>query len=170
MQYGFDNLGDIKSYLGLEDEKDLDYDVVLIDIDSIKGFDSYYMREASINYFVTSFDLFSLKKGLEILSGATYDINLKKVLFTKTMSKEEDEYLNFLSQDYNIIWDEQKIYFPFEMGDQSVIMESQRVSKIKFKSLSSQYKDSLLYIVEEILADISPSELRRIMKSIEKGV
>jgi hypothetical protein len=77
--------------------------------------------------------------------------------------------LNFISRDYHIVWDEDKIYFPFELGDQSVIIEGQRVAKIKFKYLSGQYKDSLLFIVEEILGNISAGELRRVMRNIEKG-
>lgn len=168
LQYGFSDIDEIRSFLGLEENEQLEYDIALIDIDSDKSFEKYDMKEAKLNYFVTSFDLFSLKKGLEIISGINYKVLFKKILFTKTMSKEEDEYLNFLSQDLPIIWDEEKIFFPFEMGDQSVIIEGQRTSKIKFRNLSSSYKDSLLFIVEETLG-ANPSELRRIMKNIDKN-
>ena len=160
---------EIEQYLGLQENEQLEYDVALIDIDSIKEFKSFEMEIARINYFVTSYDLFSLKKGLEILAGVRDNLYLKKILFTKTMSQEEDDYLNFLSQNMPIVWNEEKIYFPFEMGDQSVIIENQRVSKIKFKNLSSSYKDGLLYITEEITKDVSSSELKRVMKNLEKN-
>ena len=126
------------------------------------------MKDVRLNYFVTSFDLFSLKKGLEIISSIEHEIGLKRILFTKTMSKDEDEYLDFLSQDLPINWDKNRIYFPFEMGDQSVIIEGQRVSKILFRNLSNNYKDGLLCIVYDVIPDVSSGELRRVMKAVEK--
>lgn len=122
------------------------------------------------NYFVTSFDAYSLKKGLESFYELKKTINPTKVLFSKTMDKAEDDYLNFLSLGYKVIWNEQRLYFPFENGDLSVIHENQRVAKIKFKRLSVQYKDGLNYIAEEILEEVSSGEIRRAIKLIEKGV
>lgn len=167
---GFSNIEDIKRYLGYSEEQDLDYDIVLIDTDSIEGFSIFKLEESFKNYFVTSFDAYSLKKGLEILSGLKSVISLTKVLFTEEMLKEEDDYLNFLSLGYKIIWNEYRIYFPIENGDLSVIYENQRVAKIKFKKLSIQYKDGLAYMSEEILGDVSEMTIRRAIKLIEKGV
>ena len=166
---GFPNIEDIKRYLGYSEEQDLDYDIVLIDTDSIEGFSIFKLEESFKNYFVTSFDAYSLKKGLEILSELKTVVSLTKVLFAE-MLKEEDDYLNFLSLGYKIIWNEYRIYFPIENGDLSVIYENQRVAKIKFKKLSIQYKDGLAYMSEEILGDVSEMTIRRAIKLIEKGV
>ncbi len=122
------------------------------------------------NYFVTSFDNYSLKKGLEVLHRLKDIVSLTKILFSKEMLKEEDDYLNFLSLGYKVIWNEYKIYFPIENGDLNVIYENQRVAKIKFRKLSIQYKDGLAYIAEEILEDVSESNIRKAIKLIEKGV
>ncbi len=167
---GFQDFEEIKYYLGLSETDELEYDIALIDIDCSRVFENFDMKDADINYFVTSFDLYSLKKGLEILSGLKNTIHMVKVLYSKTMEQEEDDYLNFLSSEYSISWDEIKIYFPFELGDQSVIIECQRVEKIKFKNLSNQYKESLLFMVEQILENVSIGELKRVMRNIEKGV
>ena len=43
------------------------YDVVLIDIDDNSCFTRFDMMKASKNYFVTGFDSYSLKKGLEMM-------------------------------------------------------------------------------------------------------
>ena len=86
------------------------------------------------------------------------------------MLKEEDDYLNFLSLGHKVIWNEYRIYFPIENGDLNVIYENQRVAKIKFKKLSVQYKDGLAYLAEEILSDVSESNIRKAIKIIEKGV
>lgn len=167
---GFDDIEKMIGYLGVPREEELEYDVALIDTDSIKTLNNFGVLNAEKKYFVTSFDLYSLKKGLEVLSGIETPINITKVLFSKEMSEEENDYLDFLSTGYKIIWDESRIYFPFEMGDQSIIIENQRVSKIKFKNLSSGYKESLGIIAEEILEGVKNSEIKRIVKTIEKGV
>lgn len=166
---GFKNFDEMEQYLGLGETEGLEYDIALIDTDSSNVFNTFGMQDAYINYFVTSFDLFSLKKGLEILSGLQEEIKMIKVLFSKYMTNEEDEYLNYLSREYRIVWDDVKIYYPFEIGDQSAIIENQRVAKIKFRNLSNQYKESLLFMVEQIVDNVSLNELKKIMKNIEKG-
>ena len=166
---GFSDFDDIKKYLGLNNEQELDYDVILIDTDNSEGFEKYELQKAQKNYFVTSFDNYSLKKGLEILSRIQDVLSLTKVLFSRDIIKEEDDYLNFLSLGYKIVWNEYRIYFPIENGDLSVIYENQRVSKIKFKKLSVPFKDGLVYLTDEILGDVSETNVRKAVKSIEKS-
>ena len=167
---GFTNIDDIKKYLGVSQEQEMEYDVILVDTDNMEGFRNFNLSEAQKNYFVTSFDNYSLKKGLEILSELQEVVTLTKILYSKEMLKEEDDYLNFLALGYKVVWNEYRIYFPIENGDLSVIYENQRVAKIKFRKLSIQYKDSLAYLSEEILGDISEANIRRAIKFIEKGV
>lgn len=167
---GFSNMEDIKRYLGLTEGQDLEYDFVFIDTDNPKGFENYSLEEAQRNYFVTSFDAYSLKKGLEVFVGLNRVISLTKVLFSRTMDKEEDDYLNFLSLGYKVAWNEQRLYFPFENGDLSVIHENQKVAKVKFKRLSVAYKDGLGYLADEILGNENSSATRRAIKIIERGV
>lgn len=167
---GFSSLEDIKNYLGLAENQEMEYDIALIDTDKIEGFRNFELETATKNYFVTSFDNYSLKKGLEVLSGLQNVINLTKVLFSKEMSKEEDDYLNFLSLGYKAVWNEYRIYFPIENGDLNVIYENQRLAKIRLKKLSIQYKDGLVYLAEEILGDVSETNVRKAVKIIERGV
>ncbi len=165
---GFHNEEDVKRYLGVEDLSS-EYDIILVDTDNSEGFQGFYLEGAQKNYFVTSFDVYSLRRGLEALTDLSSAISLTKVLFSKEMLKEEDDYLNYLSLGYKIIWDDYRIYFPVENGDQSVIYENQRVSKIRFRKLSVQYKDGLEYMAEEILGDTGGSKVRKAIKTIEKG-
>ncbi len=58
---GFKNFDEMEQYLGLEETEGLEYDVALIDTDSSNVFSTFGMQDAYINYFITSFDLFSLK-------------------------------------------------------------------------------------------------------------
>ena len=167
---GFDNFNDIKQYLGYPIHAELLYDIALLDIDQSECVTSFNITDEDTNFFVTGFDLFSLKRGLEILSGLTQILHLTKVLFSKEMSKEEDDYLNYLSLGYKIVWDEERVYFPFEVGDQTVIAENQRVSKIKFRKLSEQYKESLIYITQQILGEEEYAKMKKVFKQLEKDV
>ena len=166
---GFNNLQQIQEYLGTEDKK-IDYDIILIDIDSTESIEIYDMKESNKNYFVTSFDLYSLKKGIEIIDGLNETIQLKKVLFSKYATEEEDDYLNFLSLGHKVIWESERIYFPLELGDQSTIIENQMLSKIQIRKLTNQYKKSLLYMAEEIVKPEERGKIRKVFRQLEKEV
>lgn len=165
---GFKKIEEIKNYSGITGE--LPYDILLVDTDTEERIEEFHLEMADINYFVTSFDMYSLKRGIEILSGLKVPINLTKILFAREILKEDNDYLNFLSVSYKVNWNEERIYFPIENGDLSVIAENQRVQKIKFKKLSVQYKDSLSFISQQILNQNSDSQIRKVIKMIERGV
>ena len=167
---GFKSEDEIKDYLGLTQKEKLPYDIMLMDVDDSEMVEKFNLVNDSKNYFVTAFDLYSLKRGLEVLSNLKTPMELTKILFTKEILKEDDDYLNFLSLGYKVMWNEYRIYFPIENGDGAVLAENQRVAKIKFKKLSTQYKDGLVYIVGEILNDTSENQIRRAVKIIERGV
>ncbi len=167
---GFDSEDGIKGYLGLEDNEELSYDFVLIDIDSSECFNNFSMEKADKNYFVTSLSLYSLKRGLEILAGLNERINMTKVIFSKYNSVEENEYIDFLSEPYNIEWNKDRIAFPLEQGDESAIIENERSAKIKLKNLTQQYKDSIAIIVSQVNGAQDFYEIKKIIKKLEKGV
>lgn len=167
---GFQNYSSIKDYLGMPQHAVFEYDYIFLDIDSPEALENFDVKNATQNYFVTGFDLYSLKRGLEILSGIMEPMPLVKILFSKNITEEEDEYLNYLSLGYKIIWGEERIYFPFEQGDQTVIMENQRVAKVKLKKLTQLYKESLLYLTEKMIDPRENNELKKAFKQVEKGV
>lgn len=167
---GFNSMQGMREYLGVDENVELNYDYVLIDVDSPEAFNKFSMEDAFINYFVTSFDLYSLKRGLEVLSSLTEPVKMTKVLFSRNMSNDENEYLDFLALNYKVEWEQDRIYFPLEQGDQSAIIENQRTAKIKMKNLSTQYRENLLVMVSGITGVSNFSELKRILRNIEKGV
>jgi hypothetical protein len=168
---GLYNYSSIKSYLGLPEHAVLTYDYIFIDVDSIEGMRNFNISETNKKYFVTGLDSYSLKRGLEILAGMGETLELKKVLFSKNISYEEEEYFNYLALGTKVKWDDETIYFPLEQGDQGVIIENQMVQKIKFKKLTELYKESLLYIANELVEDKADvMNLKRAFKQLEKGV
>lgn len=168
---GFYDYYSIKSYLGISEHANLDYDYIFIDIDSYECLESFNIQMADKNYFVTGLDVYTLRRGLEILSGLQERLDLTKILFAKNLSYDEEEYFNFLSLGAKVNWSEETIYFPFEQGDAGVIIQNQMVQKIKFKKLTELYKGSLMYIASELLeSQQEQNELRKVFKQLEKGV
>lgn len=167
---GFENFEEIKDYLGLPRMVEFSYDIALVDADSTSIVKNFKVETFDKIFFATSFDMYSIKRGLESISGIDTPINVTKILFSKENLKEEDDYLNFVSSGSKIIWNEEIITLPFELGDQTVIYTNQRVSKIKFRKLTNQYKEGLMYTAIKIEDDVDENLLRKAFKKIERGV
>ena len=159
---GFDSLQEIKNY----NQTELEYDIIFIDVDNREAFENYEMHISDKNYFVTAVDNYSLKKGLEIIGKSEEKNLMTKVLFSRHMEKEEDEYLNFLSFYYSVRWGKEKIYFPFEVGDNSVIIENQRSARISFKELSPEYKEGMIELISQIAPEIRMGDVKKMLKNI----
>lgn len=160
---GFENFQDIINYSGVTE---LEYDIALIDIDNSTAFEEFEATSFEANYFITAFDNYSLKKGLEIIGNRDKKMLITKILFSRHMEKDEDEYLNFLSFYYSVEWKKEKIYFPLEVGDNSVIIENQRNARISYKELSEEYKDGLLQIVLQVAPELKLGNILKIFKNV----
>lgn len=160
---GFRDLEALDLYL---DNIENNYDILLIDVDSYEKFDDFGLSSSEKIYFVTAFDSFSLKKGIEIIGTMRKKVYMKKILFETEITKENDQYLNLLSLTYPIEWEKDKIYFPYEQGDLSAIIENQRATKISLKNLTEQYRESLFMLAKEIEPGIKLGEIKRIFKNI----
>lgn len=167
---GLKSLEEIKRYIGIPETNELPYDMVLIDVDTMGGVASYRIQECDKIYFITCFDLYSIKKGIESISAIQQPVHATKVLFSRNSTKEENEYLNYLSSKSNIKWNEEIVYLPFELGDQTVIYKNQRLAKIRLKELSTQYKEGLMYMVTQILEEENYQIIRKVFKKVERGV
>lgn len=164
---GFQGYEDMSDYLGIDNIQD-NYDIALLDIDIGKNFDGFEIYNSDKLYFVTSFDLYSLKRGVEALSGLNENVHIKKIIFSKAATTEENDYLNFLSADCNVTWDNDIIYFPLDRGDASEMIENQITSKIKFKNFSDDFMQAFNRLVGEI-TQADYNELRKIYKVLEKN-
>ena len=165
---GFTNYNDIKTYLGMPQSAAFTYDYMLIDIDNsdlLNNFDDY---SSKTNYFVTSFDLYALKRGVEVLKRLSLPVEIMKVYFSNLMSQSEDDYFNYIATGCRVKWNQDKIYFPLLNEDLDVIKENQRLSKIRFKGLSNEYKTSLMEWTQDICGD--SNGVKKACRQIERGV
>lgn len=163
---GFNDYDSIKYYMGIPSHAVFDYDYILIDVDSPEAFQEFGLKTATKNYFITGCDPYSLKRGLEILSGVDEPIPLKQVVFSMKNSNAEEKYLDYVFLGSKVIWNSEKIYFPFEKGDQTTIIENQRVAKIKFKKLTRNYKDGLMYVAQDLIDPSEAGDLGRAFRQL----
>ena len=161
---------EINNTIELVDLLKMEYDEELAlemikDIKKIeKDLEKFEIEGNDKNYFVTSFDLFSLKKGMDIFKNINIPMNLTKIEFTYETSKEDEEYLNYISLEYKINWNSYALYFQILGEDNKVFEENQRLEKIRFRRLSINYKDSLAYVIQDICKNENMSKIKRTMK------
>ena len=136
---GFTNYNDIKTYLGMPQSAAFTYDYMLIDIDNSDLLNNFDVYSSKKNYFVTSFDLYALKKGVEVLKRLSLPVEIMKVYFSNLMSQSEDDYFNYIATGCRVKWNQDKIYFPLLNEDLDVIKENQRLSKIRFKGMNIKH-------------------------------
>lgn len=163
---GFESIPKLKQYLGLEDNEQLEYDYMIVDTDSFEGVSNFSLQGADRLYFVTSFDAYSLKKGIEILSQFGIPTHITRIFYSEEMLREEEEYFDFLALGIKAIWNEEKLYFLLENGDLPAIMENQRISKIKISNLSNEYKDNIAFLVNQIDKEIGEKKIKSMIKEL----
>ena len=159
---GFKDIDELEEYIG--ENLESKYDILLIDIDRKDMIENYELNLDESHYFVTGFDMYSLKRGMAIFQGLNESINLTKILFIYEKSKEGEEYLNYISMGYNLMWNEYTMYCNINYGDNQIMEENQRLEKIQFKRLSSDYKDFLAYVVHDIMKNENIGKIKKIIR------
>ena len=163
---GFDSIDNLKQYIGLEENEKLEYDYLIVDTDNFAGVANFGLQGADKVYFVTSFDMYSLKKGIEILSQLGVPTRITRIFYSKYLLREEEEYFEYLSLGTKAIWNEEKVYFILENGDLQTIMENQRISKIKLRNLSNEYKKNIEFLANDIDQEIGGRKIKSIIKEL----
>lgn len=165
---GFETYQEIERYIGQTENKKMSYDYALVNIDTIEGFERFHDQETIKDFFVTSFDMYSIRKGLEAISKIQQPIELSKILFSSKLTQEDVYYLEYLALGYKIKWNEEIINFPYETNDLEVMMENEKANKVGMKNLTPAYRENLEYLITNIMPDIDLANLKRVMKNIEK--
>lgn len=164
---GFENIKQVKLYLGLEENDAIDcYDFIFLDVDTLEGAINFNLVNSDKIYYLTSFDGFSLRKGLELVRNLNVTLKMEKIFFSKEMLKEEEDYFDYLALDLKVEWEENKLYFLLENGDQSAQMENHLLQNVKLKNLSNEYKENIIFMTNTICNEVGERTIRKIVKEI----
>lgn len=160
---GFMNLNGVAQYLGQAPS----YDYILIDTDNLQTINSYAIPRLEKNFFVTSYDEYELKKGIEIFKYIQAPMELYKVIVSSNMTQKEEDYLDYLISQTNSKWKKEKIMFYDSDQDRRVTLENQLTKEIRLKRYTSVYKDCLEYITSVIAGDdIKQVEIKQMIKKM----
>lgn len=162
---GFDSINKLRAYMS--EEGNLEYDYILFDIDSRSKYRGFEIMPEDKHYLATSFDVYSLRKAVEVLKGIEMKTTVTKVYFSKALSDEEDRYLRFLTKDCNVVFKKEPILFPTDINDIEAIHKNQRDNMLRYKVLSSKYLYSIMYIAEDITGESSGS-IKRALRAIDR--
>ena len=77
--------------------------------------------------------------------------------------------MDYLSVDTKVIWDEFSIYVPILDENQKEIEDNQRIHKARIRRLIPEYQEGIIYIVQNIIKDISTNKIRKIIKEKENN-
>lgn len=164
---GFDSFDSIKQYQKTVLGEETKYDIALLDIDRAIAYQRFGIQKEDKHYFVTSFDIYNLKRGVQVLAHIQQGAKVTKIYYTKEMLAEEDDYLNFLAKPYKVNWNNKDIvFFPFETADLNMIFTNQRSGRIQMKGLSNVYVDSVLFLAEQI-SGVGSGQVRKAYKLLE---
>lgn len=163
---GFDNMQDLIQYLGIANYAD-EYDYIIYDIDNPEYYSSYEIEPEDEHCFLTTFDVYSVQKGVEVLRSIKEPTEILKALITRDPASEESEYLDFVTFNLKVKWRENIVYIPFDTEDLYEIYQNQRYSRVKFTGLSMDFMDSLSFLIEN-LTEVSSGDIKKVIRLIER--
>ena len=165
---GFESYEEIERYVGSIEEKKMKYDYALVNVDNPELFLNFHNEDTVKSYFVTSLELYAIRKGLETIQEIKQPIPITKVVFSREMNEHDNDYIDYLSLGYKVMWEEDAIAFPYDTQNLECMMENEKRSKISMKGLTQTYKDSLEYMILQMIPNIDLAQVRKITKKLEK--
>lgn len=162
---GFDTMDKLKSYM--EADKNSNYDYVFFDIDSKSRYRGFQLMPENRHYLTTSFDVYSLRKAVEVLKAIEMKTPITKVYFSKNITDEKDRYVRMLVNGTSAQLIKEPIIFPTDVSDLEVIQKNQRDNMIRFRGLSPKYLYGIMYIAEEISGE-SSGNIKRVIKQFNR--
>lgn len=162
---GFSDMTDLQRYLGISNFEEYDY--IIYDIDNPDFYISFGLQPTDEHCLLTSFDVYSVQKGINVLRAIKQPTEVLKALVTRDPASEESEYLDFVTFNLKVKWKENIVYMPFDTEDLYEIYQNQRYSRVKFTGLSMDFMDSLSFLIENI-TECSRGDIRKAIKLIER--
>lgn len=144
------------------------YDYMFLDIDSYRVLQTFKLTGEDMIFLATTFDIYSLKVGLGVLSQFQNKELVNKILLARSITPYHVQYINHVSKDFNITWGNISIFFPYDNGDLTIIFENQREYKMTLNKFSKDFLGSLLDLTVTIEPNLA-KEIRKFIKTNSKN-
>lgn len=173
---GFNNILELKKYMFNKGEDFNDYDYVIISTDREEMCEEYDIKNANNIFFTTTFDKYSLNRGIELLKficatkrreDTEAKVSVSKILLYTQIKTADNKYVQTLADSAPVEWDGNDILLSYDEGDLSAYIQNQYSNKIEFKNLSKQTKDGILEVATKILGE-DKERVRKAVKNVEK--
>lgn len=165
---GFKKIEQVHNYIGTSEEG-WEYDFILMNIDDPITMSDMRVEENDINCFVTAMDLYSIKKGIEIFKNIERPMRLVKIIFSREMTEEDNQYIDYLAMEAQMQWEQTQIFFPLILDDKYTEMDNQLIYRLGLRTMSSLYKDSLAILTAVSSGnEIKEQEAKRMIRVLER--
>lgn len=174
---GFNNMLELKKYLLSKGEDFNEYDYVMVDTDLEDMIEEYDLKSANELFFVSSYDKMYIHKGVELLkfvcalkrrTDPDGTVPMHKITFYSDIATADRKYIEKISDNLPIEWNQKTLDFPYDGGDLSVNIQNQYSNKFDIRMLSRSYKDALASTVEVITGE-QLQTIKKVMKNAEKS-
>lgn len=162
---GYSSYGEVEAeYIS---KQDTPFDYVFLNTDNYKSYEEFNLGPDDLAFFTTTFDIYSLKKGLEVFSQFKEKKVINKILFARNMTPDHIAYIMYITKDLNITWGDYSVFFPYDNGDLTIIFENQREYRMNLNKFSKNFLNSF-YDLCLVIAPEEKKEIRKLIKQLTK--
>jgi len=174
---GFSNMLEIKKYMLSNGEDFNDFEYVIINTDREEMCEEFDIKNANKIFFTSTFDLYDLKRGVELLKyvcatkrreDTSATLNVNKILMYTEIKSQGNVYINTLTKDLPVSWEGEDITLSYDDGDLSAFIQNQYTNKIEFKNISRQTKEGIAEAVIRITGE-PKDRVTKALKNVEKN-
>ena len=85
------------------------------------------------------------------------------------MNEADSQYIDYLAEEANMLWDQKQIFFPLILDDKYIEMDSQLIYRLGLRTMSSLYKDSLATLTGMLFEnEIREQDAKKVIRALER--
>ena len=167
---GFRSIKEIKDYVYSRILKEEIYDVILIDIDSIRAYSDFVKENFSKIYFFVEYSNISLAKDEELLKTIIYYASvdkkplLTKVTFKQYVTRTSEQYFENKIRNFPVEWAENEYELPYMDQDVIADIEGEQSGYMDINRHTRPFVSAVTDMAAEIAEDVQAGDIRRIVK------
>lgn len=172
---GFRSINGIKEYICKKTSSAENYDIIIIDIDNVKGYEDYRQEKFFKTYFFVEYLNISLAKNDEILKEMTCfepidrEPILSRVIFKQYVTRASNKYFESKILGYPVEWSEEMYELAYMDQDRMADAEFEQSGYIDMNRHTKQYLALVTDMAANIIGDVQAGDVRRTIKMYARG-